>query len=344
MIRRALLLATALALIASVHAIASAPEGPRLAVVEFGSRPDRLLLNSVDQAGGEPLRLAGGGKRVRPLPMFFDTPSWSGDGGSIAFVGIGGKVAGSNGFAIQGTQIYVVGADGSGLRPVPGTTESAGPVFSPNGQTIAFTRIRERKRKTRHGGERTTYRSFSVWLVDLAGGGSTRLTPWRNGLLMSPSSFSPDGSTLAISRQKSEHADVEVVAMRLDGGGSTVIARRATQGVYSPDGTKLAFLRVDGNGRSDLFTTNADGTDRRRLTRTPKGLELWPSWDPSGRRLVVTRLTGGTERALLGLGDAVIEMNADGSCPRTVLRDRDIAFFGATWQPGPGHEAEPIGC
>ena len=344
MIRRALCLAAVLALFAAVHAIAAAPEGPRLALVEFGSKPDRLVLNSVDPDGGRPLRLAGGGKRVRPLPMFFDAPSWSSDGSLIAFAGIGGKIEGSKGFAIEGTQIYVVGADGSGLRPVPGTTESLGPVFSPDGQTIAFTRIRERKRKTRDGGEQVVYRSYSVWLVDLAGGASTRLTPWRNGLLMSPSSFSPDGSTLAVSRQKSEHAAAEVVAMRLDGSGSTVISRRATDGVYSPDGTKLAYLGVDGKGHSDLFSIDADGTDRRRLTRTPRGLEIWPSWDPSGRRLVVTRVARDERGILFGLGNAVVEMNADGSCPKTVLRDKDVAYFGAIWQPGPGREAGPIAC
>ena len=218
------------------------------------------------------------------------------------------------------------------------------PAFSPDGRTIAFTRIRERRRKSRHGGDQIAYRSYSVWFADIAGGGSTRLTPWRNGLLMSASSFSPDGSTLAVSRQKSEHAAAEVVAMRLDGSGSTVIARHATDAVYSPDGTKLAFLGVDGKGHSDLFSIDADGTDRHRLTRTPGGLEIWPSWDPSGQRLVVTRVAEDERGLLFGLGNAVVEMNADGSCPRTVLKDREVAFYGATWQPGPGREAGPIAC
>ena len=344
MIRRGLLPTLVLALFTAAHVAAAAPDGPRLALVEFGSKPDRLVLNSVDQDGGRPLRIAGGGKRARPLPMYFDAPSWSGDGGSIAFSGIGGKLAGSRGFVIEGTQIYVVGADGAGLRPVPGTTEGLGPVFSPDGRTIAFTRIRERKRTTRREGERVVYRSWSVWVVDVAGGGSTRLTPWRNGLLMIASSFSPDGSTLAVSRRKSEGAEPEVIAMPLDGGAAAVIARHASDGVYSPDGTRLAFLQVDRLGDSDLFTIGADGTDRRRLTSTPRGLEVWPSWDPSGQRLVVTRVSAEEERGFFGLGNAVIEMNADGSCRTTILRDRDIAFFGATWQPGPGREAGPIAC
>jgi Tol biopolymer transport system component len=345
MTRRALCLALVLAVVAAAHAIAAAPEGPRLALVEFGSKPNRLVLNSVDVSGGQALRLAGGGKRARPLPLLLDGPSWSGDGSLIAFTGIGGKVGGTSGFAVEGTQMYVVGADGTGLRPVPGTTEGQGPVLSPDGRTIAFTRIRERRRTTRRGVEEVVYRSWSVWTAGVDGDGSTRLTPWRNGLRMSVSSFSPDGSTLAVSRAKHEHAAPEIIAMRLDGGGSTVIARSATDAVYSPDGAKLAFMRVSRKGSPDLFTMNADGSEPHRLTRTPKGIELWPSWDPSGRQLVVTRVNGESEAGLFfGLGNAVIEMNADGSCPTTILEDRDTAFYGATWQPGPGREAGPIAC
>jgi Tol biopolymer transport system component len=344
MIRRALCLTVVLALCAAVHAMAAAPEGPRLALVEFGSKPDRLVLNSIDANGAQTLRIAGGGRRTRPLPLFQDRPSWSGDGSSIAFTGIGGKVEGTKAFALEGTQLYVVGADGAGLRPVLGTTEGNAPVLSPDGQTIAFTRVREKKRKTRGGLTKLLYRSWSVWLAGVNGTGSTRLTPWRNGLLMSASSFSPDGSTLVVSRQRHERAAPEVVAVRLDGGASTVIVRHATHGVYSPDGSRLAFLRVSPKGSSDLFTSNADGSHSRRLTRTPRGLELWPSWDPSGRRLVVTRVNTETERGSFGFGDAVIEMNADGSCPRTILRNRNVAFYGATWQPGVGREAGPIAC
>ncbi len=344
MIRRALCLAGVLALVAAVHAVAAAPEGPRLALVEFGSKPDRLVLNSVDPSGAQALRIAGGGKRVRPLPLFFDGPSWSGDGSLLAFTGLGGKVEGTSAFTHEGTQMYVVGADGTGLRPVPGTTEGLGPVLSPDGRTIAFTRIRERKRKTRDGREKLVYRSWSAWIAGVDGDGSTPLTPWRNGLRITPSSFSPDGSTLVMSRSKGDRADPEIVAVRLDGGGSTVIARNASGGVYSPDGSTLAFLRADGGGDTDLFTIGADGSGLHRLTRTPGRSEVWPGWDPSGRRLVVTKVNTGTERGFFGFGDAVIEMNADGSCPTTILRDRNIAFYGATWQPGPGREAGPIAC
>ena len=59
---------------------------------------------------------------------------------------------------------------------------------------------------------------------------------------------------------------------------------------------------------------------------------------------MVTRVNAETERGFFGFGDAVVEMNVDGSCPTTILRNRNVAFYGATWQPGAGREVGPIAC
>jgi hypothetical protein len=62
------------------------------------------------------------------------------------------------------------------------------------------------------------------------------------GLFASPSSFSPDGSTLAISRQWRERP--AAVAIRLDGSGEAVLAQNAGAPVYSPDGSRLALTTI----------------------------------------------------------------------------------------------------
>jgi Tol biopolymer transport system component len=360
MIRRISIAAAATLLLTAGAAGAAAPSGPRLAVVEYAGGPPRAEVKSVDENGADGMLLAGGGRRTRPLPLFLEAPSWSGDGGTLAFAGEGGKVAGSKDFVLDETQIFLVGADGSGLRPVPGTLEGRRPVLSPDGTRLAFTRVREHKREDRRGVDHVTYQSYSVWLDDLSTGRVTQLTPWRNRLMMVATSFSPDGSTLAVSRRRTARASSEVIAMPLGGGAPRVIARNATEGVFSPDGSRVAFLRLrlrthvtGGRGKvataaieetTDLFVANADGSDPRRLTNTPRGIEVWPSWDPSGRRLAITRLVGGTEAGVLGFGDAVVEMNADGSCPTTVLTAKRAAYYGAVWQPGPGRGAGPIRC
>jgi hypothetical protein len=51
-----------------------------------------------------------------------------------------------------------------------------------------------------------------------------------------------------------------------------------------------------------------------------------------------------TERTVFGFGDAVMEINADGSCPTKILSAPGVAFLSPVWQPGPGREAGPIVC
>ncbi|WP_327317294.1 cell wall-binding repeat-containing protein [Streptomyces sp. NBC_01235] len=59
----------------------------------------------------------------------------------------------------------------------------------------------------------------------------------------------------------------------------------AEQPAWSPDGTKLAFVRKDTDGNPQIFTANADGTDVKQLTTGPRRFAN-PSWSPTGKRIV----------------------------------------------------------
>ena len=74
-----------------------------------------------------------------------------------------------------------------------------------------------------------------------------------------------------------------------------------------------------------------------------------PSWDPSGQRLAFVRARGSTGfvpelDGLFPFGNAIAQVNADGSCPVEILSLRRVALYGVAWQPGPGREAGPIDC
>jgi Tol biopolymer transport system component len=222
--------------------------------------------------------------------------------------------------------------DGSGLREVPGTSDATHPVFSPDGHTLAFGRSRERHSQINthnpipsllHG---RSYQSTTTWLLDLQSGQERRLTPWRNGLDIEPSSFSPDEALLAVSR--SFRGSNEVATVSLGTGATTVLAHDAEDPAYSPDGS--------------------------RLTHTRYRQEASPSWDPSGARLAYTQTTAPEPLASgFGLTNVAMEINAEGSCPtRLIGRPRagrlpkplGPGLYGPTWQPGPGREAGAIQC
>jgi Tol biopolymer transport system component len=166
-------------------------------------------------------------------------------------------------------------------------------------------------------------------------------------------SFSPDGSTLLATRFAGRRE--EIVAVHLSTGEVETVLRGASEPVYSPDGTRVAVIRWrplryrDGKRTvsSDLFTIKADGSGLRRLTNTRYQDEAYPSWNPSGERLAFVRNLPEpveSEFVQIGLGAAVMQMNADGTCPREILKPSIFGIYGVAWQPGPGREAGRIEC
>lgn len=55
---------------------------------------------------------------------------------------------------------------------------------------------------------------------------------------------------------------------------------------WSPDSARLAYYSEQANGKADLFTMRADGSDVTRLTSTPDADEGAPVFSPDGRRLL----------------------------------------------------------
>jgi Tol biopolymer transport system component len=329
--------------LASGTGAATVPEGPRLTVSRVTFEPFRFDLETVDQRGALPVRLIGGSsERERPLPEPFVQPAWSPDGSRIVFAGSSGK-----------TRLYVADADGGEMRPLAGSSNPDEPVFTPDGDSVAFARYQFRLRAHPRGRERFVITGASIWIVRLADGALRRLTPKRKGVYMYPESFSADGGTLLVSRTVGTRP-WEVVRMTVATRKTEVLLHRADNPIFSPDASRIVFTRwlsrraPDGTleTSSHIFTIRAGGGGLRQLTQG-RGNDRFPSWDPSGERLAYVRYLpeGFGELAELGFGSAVIEVNADGTCPRAILPASPLtAFFGTVWQPGPGREASRIAC
>jgi TolB protein len=350
--------AAALFVLVCAGASAEAPQGPRLAFTEWRAKgPSALKLASVDPHGKARQGLIRGS--IEPVP--FDGPAWSPDGNAIAFAGYPPR-SGDGGRGEKesesGPRLFVISPLGSPPREIPGTVGASRPAFSPDGASLAYSRSKLIQRFDPKDPLRfESYFSITAWIAPLDGGPTRRLTPWRNYLLNEPASFSPDGQTLLMWRDRGIAHASEIVAVDLAGGATRVLARNAKDPAFSPDGSRIALisyrdrLKLETGDEpvavGELYVVRADGSHPRRLTRTPREGESQPSWDPSGSRLAFVRAPGGGG---LGFANVLMQVNADGSCAKRVLgRPARNGFggsglYGPAWQPGPGREAGPISC
>jgi Tol biopolymer transport system component len=361
--------------VSATFSVAAVPDGPRLAIIRNFPYPKSLTeIATVDAVGGALQTVMRDENLVRdegPFGIIGSHPAFSPDGSLIAFAS---SVAEADG--VESPVISVVGADGGGLRALRGTFTEGEPIFAPDGHTIAFSTLKvvggPLERPGRTLSRNDAYVLRGIRSVDIEDGSQRMVTPWRpwdQGAIQDPSSYSPDGSTLAVSTWNFKASTRTAVAVRLDGSGSTLLARNAEEPVYSPDGSRIAFIRVHTHVkhfphrrgrtiiRKDLYVMRADGSGLTRLTRSPRLLEEWPSWDPSGERIAFDSYriafdsfgpvpTGKAVEIPVPINTSVMQINADGTCLTKILtsRSRRQSLNGVAWQPGPGRGAGPIEC
>ena len=80
----------------------------------------------------------------------------------------------------------------------------------------------------------------------------------------------------------------EIYVMNPDGSGQTNITNSSLpdfQPAWSPDGSRIAFSRIDENGNQNVWVMNADGTGQQKLNSVDGGE---PGWSPDGSRIAFT--------------------------------------------------------
>ena len=231
------------------------------------------------------------------------------------------------GSAALNGKLYVVNADGSGLRLVAQkASAAAAPAWSPDGQKLAF------------------QSPDGIYGVNADGSGLQNLTPSPKG--GSSPAWSPDGQKIAFERWIDKRVvspgalrvNEEIYVMNADGSRTQNLTRSPKPDAgpaWSPDGQKIAFRRVVGvipcgtggcgTADSDIYVMNADGSGQQNLTRKAAFRLGSPAWSPDGQKLAFQRRSKGTNWE-------IFVINADGSGQRNLTRNRSHDMD-AAWSP-----------
>jgi TolB protein len=243
--------------------------------------------------------------------------------------------------AADRAQVYVMNSDGGRQHAITRQFSAKRGAFSPDGRRIAF-----------DGRAYNTLFDFDIFVAAASGRGAKRITRGPDRDLMP--AWSPDGQTIAFSRQSTEDGMPDVWLVGADGSDPRVLVEGGLAPSWAPDGSRIAFeglggvatVKPDGSalrqlatggepawspdGRTivlsrsgDIWRMRADGSGQRRLTRTAAE-ELEPSFSPDGRWVLFSSDRTGNKD--------VFKMRPDGSGLRNLTR-HPAEDWATSWQP-----------
>ena len=156
------------------------------------------------------------------------------------------------------------------ITPLTHSGHDWAPSASPDGRMLAFASSRDGKTR--------------IWLREMKGGNEVPLT---EGSDISPR-FSPDGSSILFLRGAG--ALRSVWRIPVVGGQARKLLDDVSEAVWSPDGTRLAFLRPTGEvpaAAMFLGISSIQGGDERQLARIDGRTLYGLAWSPDGKWLSV---------------------------------------------------------
>jgi TolB protein len=144
------------------------------------------------------------------------------------------------------------------------------------------------------------------------------------GLVRFPQ-FSPDGRYLAYVSFRTGVANI--VVRSADGGfvGGTRFNSTTSSPSISSNGQLAFSSAIGGDGSMEIYVSNLDGSNPKRLTRTPRGVNISPRWNPkTGREISFISDRAGTPQ--------VYVMDSSGSNQRPLI-SRGGQADSPSWSP-----------
>jgi serine/threonine protein kinase len=258
-------------------------------------------------------------KQLRQITNILDgacQPTWSPDGKQMAFI----SPCKAKKEIYDGAGMYLINADGSGVRPLPASPEGDfDPAWSPDGNHLAFTSLRTGRPSiflmdmVTYGVTEISQSKFAdlqpvwspqskqiafvrkvvfgqIWVMSEDGALQDSFSPPGTVNNGSPA-WSRDGEVLFYSQIPNDSASPPMlVGMRYEDrknarefrvpAGTTNDVGPITGANISPDGFWIAFESWPTGNNHDIFVMTANGANITRLT-SDAGLDFGPVWRPS---------------------------------------------------------------